>query len=489
MIISQLILNLLIKKYSWIIFVFLIDISSSILYAQTVTKVSLSHNFNKPLPFWHEANQLGLYNNDSHKFSTSFVGKKSLFNFGLSTYIIKNKNIKIIIPIGFVSKSLNNYELKVGRWVDKLTNESRLSSGSLILSKNSIPITKISFRTKKYNKIKILNFKLLINGGLSHGWLSKGKYVKGPLLHEKFIYFKKELKNNKTLSIGLVHEVMWGGETKIHGQQPQTLHDYIRVFTFSSGSKSSLPQEQKNTLGNHLGVWDITFTRIRKNLELKLYYQHPFEDGSGAYQYFFDELKELRFPTKSFDGLLGIEIINNKSKIFNILLYEYINTMNQSGSAAASDSTYGWDNYYNHYIYQSGWVNQNRVIGTPLFTLGSNFGHYSNLNYITNNRIKAHHVGFLGNISKKIEYKLLMTYSINYGIYYDQNRFYKENKIYKFNSGLKQFSSLFELNFKNIWENIDIQISYANDKGKLLDDAKGIILKFNYNLRHLSYSQ
>jgi hypothetical protein len=163
--------------------------------------------------------------------------------------------------------------------------------------------------------------------------------------------------------------------------------------------------------------------------------------------------------------------------------------MNQSGAEAASDSTYGWDNYYNHYIYQSGWVNHGRVIGNPLFTLGSNFGHYSNLNYITNNRIKAHHVGFLGNISKKIEYKLLMTYSINYGIYYDQNKFYKENKIYKFNSGLKQFSSLFELNFKNIWENIDIQISYANDKGKLLDDAKGIILKFNYNLRHLSYSQ
>ena len=29
---------------------------------------------------------------------------------------------------------------------------------------------------------------------------------------------------------------------------------------------------------------------------------------------------------------------------------EFIYTMNQSGSFEVSDSTYGWDDYYNHYI-------------------------------------------------------------------------------------------------------------------------------------------
>ena len=40
----------------------------------------------------------------------------------------------------------------------------------------------------------------------------------------------------------------------------------------------------------------------------------------------------------------------------------------------ASDSTYGWDNYFNHYIYQSGWTYNNRMIGNPLFTVGKNPG-------------------------------------------------------------------------------------------------------------------
>ena len=46
--------------------------------------------------------------------------------------------------------------------------------------------------------------------------------------------------------------------------------------------------------------------------------------------------------------------------------------MNQSGSAEVSDSTYGWDDYYNHYIYLSGWTNNGKSIGTPFATLGNN---------------------------------------------------------------------------------------------------------------------
>ena len=117
------------------------------------------------------------------------------------------------------------------------------------------------------------------------------------------------------------------------------------------------------------------------------------------------------------------------------------------------------------------------------------FNHYSNSIYVINNRIKAHHIGILGNLYKKIEYKFLFTYSKNYGIYYDQKRFYSENKIYKFSSGLKQVSCLFELNFIDVWKNIDMQISYAIDRGELLDNSEGVLLKINYNLSHLSYSQ
>ena len=488
MIISPSILQILKNEYSWIYLSFLINIFSSIIYSQSYINISSDLN-NKNLPFWHVSNQLGLYDKSASIISGSFKGKNNLFKYKFRVVLNPSNFSKFYIPIASIIKNSNNYQLKAGRWIDSLTNESILSTGSLIISKNALPITKISLRTNEYKTFSIFNFEFSIKAGISHGWMSREKYIKAPLLHEKFLYINKSFKNKSTFKVGLVHEAMWGGKTEIHGQQSQSLNDYFRVLTFSPGSKSSLIQEQINTLGNHLGVWDIAFTRIQKKSEFKLYYQHPFEDGSGAYQYFFDEIKALRFPNKSFDGLFGIEFKNNESKLFNILLYEYLNTMNQSGAEAASDSTYGWDNYYNHYIYQSGWVNNGRLIANPLFTLGSIFNHYSNSNYIINNRLKAHHIGISGNLLKKIEYKFLFTYSKNYGTYYDNSRFSSENKIYKFNKGLKQVSSLFELNLKEVWKNIDIQISYALDNGELLNNNKGFQLSFYYNFSNVSYSQ
>ena len=154
--------------------------------------------------------------------------------------------------------------------------------------------------------------------------------------------------------------------------------------------------------------------------------------------------------------------------------------MDQSGSKGASDSTYGWDNYYNHYIYQSGWTNNGRVIGNPLFTLGSNIGRYSNGEYIINNRLKAHHFGFLGSISKKIYYKILFTYSENFGIYPDQDYFKSNNKPYRFQSGLFQRSGLIELSTKNLYDKTDVSIIYGFDNGELLNKTDSFMLKINH---------
>ena len=154
--------------------------------------------------------------------------------------------------------------------------------------------------------------------------------------------------------------------------------------------------------------------------------------------------------------------------------------MDQSGSKGASDSTYGWDNYYNHYIYQSGWTNNGRVIGNPLFTLGKNIGRYSNGVYIINNRLKAHHFGFLGSIFEKINYKILFTYSENFGTYPDEDYFKSNNKLYRFQSGLIQRSGLIELSTKNLYDKTDVSIIYGFDNGELLDKTDSFMLKINH---------
>ena len=163
--------------------------------------------------------------------------------------------------------------------------------------------------------------------------------------------------------------------------------------------------------------------------------------------------------------------------------------MNQSGPEGASDSTYGWDNYYNHYIYQSGWTYNNKVIGNPLFTLGSNEGSYSDETYIINNRIKAHHIGIMGNLSKNINYKILITNSRNYGVFPDEAKSKQKNKRYRFNNGLIQNSGLFQLEFNNLFNDYNFQISYGIDQGQLLVPTKALLFSINYNYSMVSSSK
>ena len=154
--------------------------------------------------------------------------------------------------------------------------------------------------------------------------------------------------------------------------------------------------------------------------------------------------------------------------------------MDQSGSEGASDSTYGLDNYYNHYIYQSGWTNNGRVIGNPLFTLGLNTGRYSDVEYIINNRFKAHHFGFLGSISENINYKILFTYSENFGTYPDEDYYKSKNKAYRFDSGLVQRSGLIELSLDSLFDKIDVSLAFGFDDGELLDKTDSFMLKINH---------
>ena len=341
-----------------------------------------------------------------------------------------------------------------------------------------MPLPMIDIGINEFTPIIFRQFNFQFKGGLSHGWFNKNQYLKAPYLHQKNIYLKKKIKPNQSLTLGIIHMAMWGGETQIHGNQPQKISDYLRIFFLQPASDKGLKQERINTLGNHLGIWDLAYERDKNQKKLKLYYQHPFEDESGA-----------RWLSNGFDGLYGIKILSNEKKLINQFLYEYLNTMNQSGTEGASDSTYGWDNYYNHYIYQSGWTYNKRVIGNPLFTLGSNKGSYTDGTYIINNRIKAHHIGIIGNLSKKINYKILITYSQNFGIFPDDAKFEQENKIYRFNNGLIQRSGLLELKFNNFIKGFNAQVSYGIDEGQLLKSTKALLFSINYNYSMVSSSK
>ena len=422
---------------------------------------------NKNPPFWVSSNTNGIYSKGSIV-NFKISEEQKVFSYGAEIIFPLSQNKEIFFSQAYLRLENNNFYFKVGK-MSNLPKFNYLSSGSLVESTNASIIPKLSFGTNDYSNISLFNLKFQYLIKISHGWIRSFEYIKNPFLHEKSLSLKKEISEKSFINLGITHMAIWAGKTTQHGNQPSKLSDYVRVIFAMPGGQNSLNQEQKNSLGNHLGAWNFSYEKKYKNKTLRLYMEHPFEDESGA-----------RWILNEFDGLYGLNINLKESSYFSNFTYEYINTMDQSGSKGASDSTYGWDNYYNHYIYQSGWTNNGRVIGNPLFTLGSNKDRYSNGQYIINNRLKAHHFGFLGSISEKIYYKILFTYSENFGIYPDEDFFKSKNKVYPFDGGLIQRSGLVELGKKKLFDKINISLVYGFDNGELLDKTDSFMLKINH---------
>lgn len=321
----------------------------------------------KQTPFWAKMNRLGLDASiDNNPLTTLAISStQSLRSHwrvigGLEGTFFGSK--AVAIPEVYLGIAAKGFLAVLGRNKFQLGEHyTPLSLGSMIVGSNALPIPRISFSIPDYKIVGLKNISLKIKGGISNGWLDKGIYEIAPNLHEKWFYISYE--HQKFIGhLGLVHEAVWGGETKTFGPQPDSFQDFIRVFFLLSGSSSATGHEITNALGNHLGMWDLGLWMNHSSHKVHFYVQHPFEDESGARWL-------LNYP----DGLWGISIHSkNRKTILTDIVLEVLYTMHQSGAKEVSDSTYGWDDYYNNYLYRGGWVYKEKVIVNAMFTLGEN---------------------------------------------------------------------------------------------------------------------
>jgi hypothetical protein len=142
------------------------------------------------------------------------------------------------------------------------------------------------------------------------------------------------------------------------------------------------------------------------------------------------------------------------------------------------DSFRGNENYYNHYLYLTGWSYNRRAIGTPLFTTREN-----NLG-ISNNRVVAHHLGLNFQLLENLNTILKVTFSRNYGNWGPAEG---ENNPSPslgepFDETKKQLSILFGARFPiNIYNNSLTFISnIAYDKGNLIGSQLGFSIGIGF---------
>ena len=364
--------------------IFLLFISIS--FPNEHKKISINiYNYNNP-EWWSNYNSNGLNFNQSN-ISLSYKNIFDNYELFINTHLSNEKIIFAESYIFFPMKKL--FKIKFGRYYRDFSTylNDELSSGSMLIGKNALPIPKIGllgeYHIKKKNKFKF-------SYGISHSVLEKNDfYNESPYIHEKFLYLIKN-ENDYEYGFGFVHEAMWAGSTYSNGKFPSSFNDFLKVFISADGEKLE-GQPHTNALGNHLGIWDFYYSKKNKSNVLKFYYQHFFEDTSG-----------LRFQNR-FDGLWGFEYKDLHTKLNYIL--EYIDTSNQD-----RDPPYINENYYNHSEYKLGWSYKAYVIGNPFINnIPSKIAHFG----IRMDEFNNHNLKIL--LSKRIDTNDTLKYSLSVG--------------------------------------------------------------------------
>lgn len=425
-------------------------------------------------PLWLVANRWGAISDQQYDASTSvgfsntnLFGKENQFYLKYGANLINNNHFKdVFFQEGYVKGGFKKLELRFGRFKD-IPGESDkdLSSGSLGVSGNALPIPKISIALADYADVPFTNGWLQIKGQLSHGWLGNNRFLDS-YYHEKTLYLRAG-KNKFKFFVGAQHYVEWGGR-----RDSIRLDRSFKGFTnvlFSrnnaddgSGIDPAMLIYGPYRAGDQRGVVEFGFDLETKNYLLHLYHQTPFDGTWGV-------------DIRNIDNLSGISIVPKKeNSLLKKLLIEFIYTKQAENYAPPLQR----QAYYNNGYYKTGWEYNNRIVGTPLFVNryqaqlypyfqqkgikpfdwnSSNIPGNSNIIY---NQIVGGNIGLLLQFSNKLAGKTRITYT--------------NGKFQNSDPNLSQFYSLQEL-YYNLSNSVKISAGFALDAGDFTNNTGGSI--------------
>lgn len=408
-------------------------------------------------PLWLTANRYGVHSNDS---KSGYLRAKVTWNqafkhnwhleTGLDLVGGKNLTSNFWVQQAYADISWKALTLSIGskeRSGFPLEKNEELTSGWMVEGTNMRPIPQIRGEIKNYLAIPGTQGWVSFKGHLCYGYFTDGNwqenfvapgemYTKNVLYHSKSLMFKLGNKDKIPVEIefGLLTAAQFGGDRmqknkdgsiQLIRDMPESIKDFWKIFF----------PKQENTLanvqGNHCGSWNFGLNYFYKDWKFRAYLEHYFEDHSQM----FWEYGQWK------DGHIGLEISFPTNKWINTIVWEGLNTTDQTGAilydGIAGSFTdlqmSGGDNYYNNGEYL-GWQNYGASLGHP-FLLGPQYNQDGS-NEIKGSRVKAQHLGVSGNPNQEWTWRILLSYSRNWGTY-----------VNPFDKVTKQFSSLLEAKY------------------------------------------
>ena len=361
-----------------------------------------------------------------------------------------------------------------------------LSSGDMTYSANARPIPAIRAGFIDFQDIPLTQGWVQIRGELSYGistdedWRINhfhhggSSITTGKIWYSyKYLHFRTNPDKPFSFLIGMQTTCQFGGIHRIYSSDGEEIVELRTDMTPSLGSffKALIPMAGNTTYyeGNHLGTWDVMGRyKFRNGHELRVYYQSPWEDGSGIGK------------LNGWDGMYGIEFRNaNPESIVSGAVIEYIDLTNQSGPLHwdPADFQYGYlipseatggDDYYNNVAY-NGYQLFGQAIGSP-FVKSPIYNTSGSLRFFDNS-IQGFHVGITGNVTSQIGYRLMASYRKSWGTSLSPSI-----------NPTESLSMMLEGNYEPAGiPGLSIKAQIALDKGNLLGDNFGGLVSVSYN--------
>jgi len=440
----------------------------------TYYQVSLETGFSdqNTLPFWMTANRYGMLPSTDYlslhtalgkPFSQEADGLQTAYKVAVSSFYANRK--KVLIDELYLSLRYRDLQLDLGSKHPALFGEGLSSSNGNIVHSNharSFPGYRISLT--RYIALPFAKKWLSFKGYYGDFLLNDPRVVHHTRLHSKGLFLKSVISPRLQFTIGLNHYVQWAGTSPVAGRQPAGFSDYLRVISGSAGSDNALPGEQANVLGNQLGAYHLQFDFAGEYYDASFYHSHLFEDASGR------ELQNWK------DGLYGLFLdFKEPGALLSHLLAEFTHTRHASGIGPGEffDENGVWqasrhmDNYFNSWLYQSGWTYFGNSIGSPYFTTrpvdedGITRGII-----LGDNRFIAVNLGAKGAVGGFF-YTALLSYSEYTGWFYEE-----------YDPRPTQFSGLISLLFRQPkgWP-FDLVLGASFDRGTYRKEALGGFIK------------
>lgn len=489
------------RKYHRLIFIILITLFGGALsYAQinpeedgedaieyrVEANSTFSHGENTP--FWLVSNMHGLgapmLNNgfvkgEIHKTMDS----DSRFNWGAGADIAGAWNLPASVSIRQLYAELHYRAIWVSIGAKNHIaqyNDERLSSGDLLFSGNAmaIPQFKIGtygfapvWGTKGFFSVKAyLSYGFFTDSNWEEDWVApNSEHNKNVLFCGRGLWlrFGNRQKFPLTFDVGIEMGTQFGGQIfkdQRWIKMPTRFIDWIKAIVPLAGSADTPIGEQTNVQGNMAGEYTINASYSpAPGWNIRAYFEHYFEDHSQmTFEY---------GPWK--DGLWGLELTFPENRFVSKFVYEYVSTKDQTGAVnndytpEIPEQVSGRDNYFNHYLYGC-WQNWGMSIGTPLAL--SPLYNKSHLLTIYNTRFIANHFGLEGNPAQGLKWRVLLTFSRNWGSYWRPLREITDN-----------FSGLAEIDYRpKLLKGFYVKGAVALDHGHLLGNNIGGRIALGY---------